>query len=144
MALVLESCSIFLQLEYNISTRVFLLSLNSLLLFLGWQNLFFQSEGGMLSVISCTTWNQRCPLQGLSHHLSQSSELSQYPLGPTRASETPLPVSGQSVQTVTTFSTFPSGAKGLHPETAAVTVLPPQSVTPATPVGKTLQPERPV
>lgn len=99
----------------------------------------------MLSVIAVANlyhMEPEMPLQGLSHHLSQSSELSQYPLGPICASEPPLPVSGQSVQTVTSFSTFPSGAKSLHPEMAAVTVLPPQSVTPATPVGKTLQPER--
>lgn len=55
-----------------------------------------------------------------------------------------LPVSEQSMQTVTTISTLPPGAESPHPGVASVTVLPPHSITPGTPVGKTLLPEKPV
>ena len=60
------------------------------------------------------------------------------------ASEGTLPVSGQPMQTLTATSTFPPGAKSLHPGMAAVTVHPPHSVTPGAPVGKTLLHEKPV
>ncbi|XP_055461492.1 SCO-spondin [Psammomys obesus] len=61
-------------------------------------------------------------------------------VGPIRAPETPLPVSEQSMQTVTTISTLPPGAESLHPGMAAVTVRPPYSVTPGTPVGRSVTP----
>ncbi|XP_017177065.1 SCO-spondin isoform X4 [Mus musculus] len=54
--------------------------------------------------------------------------------------ESSLPGAGQPMQTLSATSTFPPGAKSLHPGMAAVTVHPPHSVTPGAPVGQTVSP----
>ncbi|GAB1290783.1 SCO-spondin [Apodemus speciosus] len=54
--------------------------------------------------------------------------------------ESSLPSAGQFMQTVTSTSAFPPRAKNQQPGMAAVTVHPPHSATPATPVGQRLSP----